>query len=72
MYGLRSKLVCLFAQASVFVQAKTRKLTMKLVNFSVNYEFEMFYGTDPRHHVKTSNKRSSLFSSTEAEEEKVL
>jgi hypothetical protein len=49
MYGLRSKLVCLFvqpsviAQAGVFVQAKRNYY--EICHFSVDYGFIMFYST---------------------------
>ncbi len=48
MYRLRSKLVSLLAQASVFVQAKKTLAYYKICPFSVNYESKMFYGTGPR------------------------
>ncbi len=43
MYRVRSKPVCLFVKASVFIQARRQQLTMTFCHFPVNYGFIMFY-----------------------------
>jgi hypothetical protein len=54
MYELRSKLVSLLAQASVFVQAQCVYPSQKtlayneICPFSVDYESVRFYNTGPR------------------------
>ncbi len=51
MYGLHSKVVFLFVQTSVFVQAICvcpSQNYYKTCHFSVNYGFIMFYSTGPR------------------------
>ncbi len=47
MFGLRSKLVSLHVQASVFVKPKDTSLLQNL-SILVNYESVMFYDTGPR------------------------
>ncbi len=54
IYGRRSKLLCLFVQANVFVQtcvlvqAKRHSLTYyEIFQLSINYEFVMFRSTGP-------------------------
>ncbi len=48
IYGLRSKLVCLFVQAREYLSEPKSLAYFEIWHFPVNYESVMFYSTGPR------------------------